>query len=71
MKKTLTIEFPDNFEFPPVFEYTEKCRCKNCPMHQEDNELHEWCAITGAGIGYTDSKNDNCPFYGGADTVEL
>lgn len=67
MKKTVVFEFPDNFEFP---QYPDDKACFRCPLLCGDTyELDQHCFVTGC---YTDEKEkDPCPFYGGADTVNL
>ena len=49
MKKLIEIEFPDGFNPPAEYEWTE---CKDCPLcHCSD--MSDWCAIAG--------RDDKCP----------
>lgn len=59
MKKTIVMEFPDEFVFPEKFSYS---KCCDCPLLAEYDGVWHVCFVTDRG-------DTPCPFYGGADTV--
>lgn len=67
MKKTIEIEFPDDFDFPPKFEemrYDYRIpRCKGCPLYQSGSNWDVWCALTGDGDWTPIDERKPCPLY--------
>jgi hypothetical protein len=59
IRKTILLEFPDDFKFPERFN-AEKCQ--KCPLCGLDDTEIRWCAVTG------DRERSNrtfiqCPFF--------
>lgn len=64
MKKIIVVEFPDDFEFPETMDAERAhSKCYKCLIMAENDGI-EYCFVT-------DSSNDPCPFYGGADEATL
>lgn len=70
MKKTFTVDFPDDFVFPEKFDYIgyykdlNPSKCKKCPLMQEDRDCFTWCGITGSGDNWNSGDDIKpCPFY--------
>lgn len=62
MKRTVILNFPDDFQFPKEFDHEH---CKPCPFFQEDDELEEYdCCFVPAG-------SYSCPFYGKSENEEI
>lgn len=75
-KKTVIFEFPNDFRFPEKWGFPQ---CDGCPfdISMDDEPL---CFLTGDSDcwpsvydkskgGFVRLPHPNCPFYGGADTV--
>ena len=77
MKRTVEIEFPDDFEFPLTFDYGEYDedyedelsesivpKCHKCPLRQVDRDLFAWRGITKSGSNWNSGNEKKpCPFY--------
>ena len=57
MKRTVILNFPDDFQFPKKCDYK---RCNSCPFFQTDNEDNDYDYCSA-------SDDDTCPFYGKAE----
>lgn len=64
MKKTITVEFPDDFKFPKMS--VSSAACWKCPLLREDS-----CILTHCSGSMLEKLKKPCPFYREENSVPV
>lgn len=75
MERTVIYDdFSDDFVFPETFD-ERVCGGRGgkheCPLHQIDEDMTEWCSLTYDNDGDPKEKRKPCPFFGGKSMVKV